>query len=394
MSVNPQNSAVTWIYLNNETVKYNHLKQLKNQNKNLDTDLILESRIRDIGMTRNPNRKCRNETFIGDSISSWGDAVQSLESYIQDKRGLEHILKNKDNGDKIYIDNSHRFEESYKKKQMAKFYSIESKAKEEYGEENLKTVMVTLSASPYMDDGRMLAPIDHLDSLMDRDRGSWNAVKSAMNRVLSDYEYEYMRILEPHTPKGDYGSSGYAHKHLGIIVKDPNDELESQDFEPLLNSHVKNCETAGKNAHRILENDKKSSVTVNKYDDDKDGGIGAYLTAYMGEMMEGEFEDNPKWFKRFLATIWLSNRRRVGFSKGANQWAKEAFEEEYGEEEDEEEESEYEYWGISKEDKDGNKEEKEVSGGHTGSYLETMPQTGYNNGITVSDFYHNTSPPD
>jgi hypothetical protein len=389
MSVNPQNSAVTWTYLNNETVQYNHLKQLKNQNKNLDTDLILESKLKQIGMTRNPNRKCRKETFIGNELSSWGDAVQFLESYIQDKRGLEHILQNKENGDKIYIENSHRFEESYKKKQMGKFYSIESKAKEYYGEENLKTVMVTLSASPYMEDGRLRSPIDHLDSIMDRDKGSWNAVKSAMDRVLRDYEYEYMRILEPHTPKGDYGSSGYAHKHLGIIINDPNDELEAQDFKPLLNSHINNCKTAGDKAHTV-----NNSVSCVSYDEDEEGGIGAYLTAYMGEMMDGEFENQDEYFKRFLATLWLSNRRRVGFSKGANQWAKEDFEEEYGKEEnDDTETTEWEYWGIAQEDEDGNVEETEVDGGHTGSYLETMPERGYLNEIQITNI-HNNPPPD
>lgn len=386
---NCTDEAVSWRYLTNETVQYNHLNRIKSQNKDLDTAPIIESKLKQVGMTRNPHRKCREETFVEQQLASWGDAVKFLSDYIDDKKGLEHVLENKRNGDKIYIENSHRFEESYKKKQMGKFYSIESKAKEYYGEENLKTVMVTLSASPYLEDGRLRSPIDHLDSLMDRDRGSWNAVKSAMSRVLRDYDYEYMRILEPHTPKGDYASSGYAHKHLGIIINDPDDELEAQDFKPLLNSHIDNCKTAGDKAHTV-----DNSISCVSYDDDKEGGIGAYLTAYMGDMMDGEFEEQPDYFKRFLATLWLSNRRRVGFSKGANQWAKEDFEEENGKDEnDDKEPNEWEYWGIAETDEDGNREEKEVDGGHTGSYLEIMPLGGYMDDIVVSQI-HNNPPPD
>lgn len=394
MSSNLQNSGkseLSWTYLTNETPTKQHLNRIKSNSDLPDLAPVFEQQMKRIGMVRNTERKCREETFFETNVRSWGDAVNQLEDYIDDKKGLNHILQNKDSGDKIYIENNHRFEESYKNKQMAKFYSIESKALEKYGKENLKTVMITLSASPLLEDGRFKSPIDHLDSIMDRDRGSWNAVKSAMTRVLSDYDYEYMRILEPHgVENGKYWTSGYAHMHLGILVNDPEDDLACQDFSPLMNAHIHNCETAGKEAHNV----NSDSVSVTNYDDDKDGGIGAYLTAYMGEMMDGEFEDQDEYFKRFLATLWLSNRRRVGFSKGANQWAKEDYEEKYGEEKDDKESKNYEYWGIAKPDENGELEEHEIKNqGHSGSYLEKMPNQGYMNNIEVTTF-HCYDPPD
>lgn len=389
---NSGKSELSWTYLTNETPTKQHLNRIKSDSDLPDLDPVFEQQMKRIGMVRNTERKCREETFFETNVRSWGDAVNQLKRYIDDKEGLNHVLENKDSGEKIYIENNHRFEESYKKKQMAKFYSIESKALENYGKENLKTVMITLSASPLLEDGRFKAPIDHLDSIMDRDRGSWNAVKSAMSRVLSDYDYEYMRILEPHTnDKGKYWTSGYAHMHLGILVNDPKDEIEDKDFEKVMSAHIDNCETAGRSAHKV----KSDSVSVTKYDEDEEGGVGAYLTSYMGDTIEGEFEEQDEYFKRFLATLWLSNRRRVGFSQGAQKWAKEDYKEKYEKEEnDEVEPKTYEYWGIAKPDEEGELEEYEVNNqGHSGSYLEKMPNQGYMNDIEVTTF-HCYDPPD
>lgn len=369
MSGSGVSDSGSWIYLTNHTP---NRESLKSGNSCLDKETKdkLEKQIGQVGMTRDPDRVCREETFTDTEVLSWYDMVNSFEKYVEDKKGLSHVLENQEE-ERLYIDNSHRFEKEYKKKQQAKFYSVENKALENYGEEGLTTVMLTLSASPFKD-GQLLPPIDHLDSLLDPDKGSWASVRTAISRVLSEYEYEYMRILEPHTPNsGSYASSGYAHSHIALLVNDPDDSIEAQDFEPVLDSHIQNCETAGKSAHTV-----NNSVSVTPYDPSSEGGVGAYLTAYMGKTIDEEVQEADRWFKRFLSLLWASNRRRVGFSNGANEWAKEDYEEKYNiedssdSEESENEGSEWEYIGIKKNE---DEEVIECSNGGGSGYTTTMP---------------------
>jgi len=288
------------------------------------------------------------------NILSWSDLVDQFDQYISDKEDLSHVLENNE-GERLYIEDSHRFDPDYQQDQMGKMYAIERQAKEKYGEEDLKTVMLTFSASPFRD-GSLLPPVDHLDSLLD----SWDTLRRSLYRVLDNYEFEYMRILEPHTPESRYETSGYAHMHMGIVVKDENDTLEASNFKSLLDKHVSNCKTAGSEAHTV-----NNSVSVIDYEDDKEGGIGGYLTSYMGEKIQEDPREADRWFKRFLAMLWVSNRRRVNLSQGANEWVKE--DRDIDDQEDDES-KEWEYIGVQK---DG--ELIECSGGGSGSYLSTLP---------------------
>lgn len=375
----------SWIYLTNHTP---NRQSLKAGNSELDEETKdkLEKQIGKVGMTRDPDRVCREETFTDSEVMSWYDMVNLFDRYVEDKKGLSHVLENQDE-ERLYIENSHRFESEYKKEQQAKFYGVENKALEYYGKEGLTTVMLTLSASPFKD-GKLLPPIDHLDSLLDPEKGSWASVRTAISRVLSEYDYEYMRILEPHTPEsGSYASSGYAHSHIALLVNDPDDNIEAQDFEPVLDSHIQNCETAGKSAHNP-----ENSVSVTPYDSEEEGGIGAYLTAYMGKTIDEDVQDTERWFKRFLSLLWASNRRRVGFSNGANKWAKEDYKEKYNideseeSEESEHKESEWEYIGIKKDEDD---EVIECSGGGRSGYTTTMPVHRNQMFISVSNIWDN-----
>lgn len=363
----------SWIYCTNRTPSREDLNP-----ENLDTDmpveLEIENRLGEVPITLNKDRSMREESFSSrGEILNWNDIVHCWEKYIENKEDTAHILENMDNSDKIYIPSTHRFSEEYQDKQMAKFYSIENKALENYGKEGLTTVMLTLSASPY-DNGQILPFTDHLDSIMDPDLGSWQAVKTAISRVLSDYDYNYMRILEPHTPdEGDYATSGYAHQHVALMVNDPENELEDQDFKPVMDAHIRNCKTAGSEAHR---HDSKA-VSVNPYDEEE-GNIGSYLTAYMGEYVQEDPRESERWFKRFLSGLWASNRRRVGFSNEANQWAREDYKEKYKEslregENQTAEEKQYEYYGIEKTKDNGETEEIEVKNGNSGSYMTSSP---------------------
>lgn len=384
MSLSGVYDCGSWIYLTNHTP---NRESLKSGNSCLDkeTKEKLEKQIGKVGMTRDPDRVCRDETFTDTEVLSWYDMVNSFEKYVESKQGLSHVLENQEE-ERLFINNSHRFEKEYKKKQQAKFYSVENKALENYGEEGLTTVMLTLSASPFKN-GNLLPPIDHLDSLLDPEKGSWASVRTAISRVLSEYEYEYMRILEPHTPdSGSYASSGYAHSHIALLIDDSEDNIEAQDFEPVLDSHIQNCDTAGKSAHTV-----DNSVSVTPYDSSQEGGVGAYLTAYMGKTIDKEVQETERWFKRFLSLLWASNRRRVGFSNGANEWAKEDYEEKYNTEESSDSEecenkgSEWEYIGIKK-----NEDEEVIECSNTSSsgYTSTMPAHRNQMFINVSNIWN------
>ena len=261
---------------------------------------------------------------------SVGLGVHRFLEYIDSKRGCAAVLQDMNDPDerRFRIEQSHRFENGYMNAQMGKFYGLEREAVRRWGSDGLTLVMLTLSASMFDSDDYLMSPVDHLDSIMDSKDGSWRAVRTAMGRAVGDLEWEYARILEPHTPQGNYASSGYCHVHVGLFIRDPEHTLSESDFSGVLNSHVANCETASSAAHTVAK-----SVSLSRYDPAREGGLGAYLTAYLGEQLETTVEDAPDWMLRYMAVLWASGRRRVSFSNGAQEWISADYESRKSEEE-------------------------------------------------------------
>jgi hypothetical protein len=325
-------SPSPWIPLTNHTPKRGSFYSANSERE--EEDLL-----RSVPLTRRDGRTLRDDCLIagGGAVTpvEVGWAVDRFEQYVDDKADLWTVLQDMNDADerKVYIENSHRFETDYMTEQMGKFYALERQAVERWGSDGLTMVMLTLSASPFDEGGELLPPVDHLDSIMDANHGSWRAVRTALGRAVGDRDWEYARILEPHTPhKGMYASSGYCHVHVGLFVNDPAGTLQASDFSGVLSSHVNNCETARESAHEITDGT-DSSVTLTRYDEDRDGGMGAYLTAYLGEQLEETVDDAPDFMKRYMAVLWASGRRRVSFSNGAQEWIREDYEERKSEEE-------------------------------------------------------------
>jgi len=312
-------AGLSWIPL----CKYTDgLGGLKVQNSNCGSESEAKERIDGIvdsvPLTERSNRTLRKDVVVPvDGLhlpTDLGFAINRFDEYIDSKDGQQVIMQEMNSGKKKFINQYHRFEKGARKKTMGQFYAVEREAVEAYGEDNLVTVMLTLSASIFRSDGRLVPIVDHLDSMVDKDVGSWAAVKSSLHRILSDYDWEYMRMLEPHTPdKGLHATAGYTHQHIALMIRDPNKELQESDFKPALDAHVRNCETAGSSAHSV-----DKAVSLVEYDPEK--SLGSYLTSYMGKMVDKDVRDAPHWFKRFLTMLWASNRRRVSFSQGANAW--------------------------------------------------------------------------
>ena len=278
----------------------------------------------------------------------WRDGVREWEDYIRESRDTKIILENEDS-ERIARSSNSRFEREYMKEQYAKIKALESEVSEKW--DNVYCSMITLTNSSNWN-GKYAPPIDFLNELIN----SWDKARSQIHRIFdSNDEYVYLRILEPH-------ESGYPHQHIAILT---DKEISPIDFEGLVNSHVKNCEHATKDAHKVLsekeqiKRKKRASergsspdlgcVSVEKQDDEK-AGIGAYVGAYLGKQLAEDDILQADWNEKlFYSLMWLTGKRRFNPSNSANRLIKEHWEddESVGENENKNKNKEWEMIGIA-----------------------------------------------
>ena len=195
----------------------------------------------------------------------------------------------------------------------AKAQSLEKGLRERWGK-LLHTAMVTLTCSTTDDDGRPRPPVEHLRDLL----SSWEAVRRSLSRVLEGRDWEYLAILEPH-------KSGHVHIHLGVFVKGP---VAAEQFRPVLDAHLRNCETAREEAHRIHPEDPDDDGVVSvrqvSHPSRNDGieNLGAYLAAYMAGEYGAEATEMPEYIRGFYATMWATGRQWFRPSNGAQELMK------------------------------------------------------------------------
>lgn len=195
--------------------------------------------------------------------------------------------------------------------QYARAQSLERSLRERWGR-LLHTAMVTLSCSTTDDEGRPRPPVDHLRDLL----SSWEAVRRELSRVLDGRDWEYLAILEPH-------QSGHAHIHLGVFVKGP---IVAEQFQPVLDAHLANCDSAGEEAHQIpdqLYGSEESAVRVRRVGRRENGGVenlGAYLAAYMAGEYGSEATQMPENVKIFYAALWSIQSQMFRPSNGAQEY--------------------------------------------------------------------------
>lgn len=144
----------------------------------------------------------------------------------------------------------------------------------------------------------------------------YDAARKQLHQALSDRNWEYARIWEPHR-------SGYGHLHIAVFVEDDGDRLDPGDFEPVMRSHVSHCDPAGWEAHRP---DNSEAISINR----DVNNLGTYISEYIGIFGE-EAVKRPISEQAFYATCWATGTRRVNFSNGAQElMAKEQFRRETG----------------------------------------------------------------
>lgn len=280
------------------------------------------------------------DTHSGVASVGWGEAEDRFCAYYDDKRGSEVVIGN-ELGETKSFPQLNRFTPEYREMQYAKSQALERGLRERWGR-LLHTAMITLSASSTDENGDPRPPVEHLNDLL----GSWEAVRRSLSRTLEGREWEYLAILEPH-------ESGYVHIHLGVFVKGP---VVPEQFRPVLDAHLRNCEGAGEEAHQIFdENGDADTVSVRHVSHpSRNSGVenlGAYLAAYMAGEYGNEATEMPEHVRRFYAVMWATGRQWFRPSNGAQELMQPEEDEEEGDGLD------WEIIGIAP---DGNPEEEVI----------------------------------
>jgi len=267
----------------------------------------------DVRLAEEPGTRLREEvtydSLRGVEAVSWSEAISRFQHWYDDQRETRVVIENRE-GERTGFQTPNRFTPEYREMLYAKAKSLERGLRERWGR-LLHTAMVTLTASSTDDDGRPRSPVEHLADLL----SSWEAVRRALSRVLDGREWEYLAILEPH-------ASGYVHVHLGVFVKGP---VVAEQFQPVLDAHLRNCPTAAADAHQVFDEDgEEDAVTVRQIADRANGGggvenLGAYLAAYMAGEYGAEPAEMPEYVRAFYAVMWSTGRQWFRPSNGAQE---------------------------------------------------------------------------
>jgi len=219
-----------------------------------------------------------------------------LDGYTGENSGAL-LLENPD-GEEVEKPANVRFGEHRAKKEYARLHNLHDGLEHEY--EDLHIAMVSLTASSRNDRGGLRCPADHLHDL----DASRDAVMATLRRQLPNRRYCTAWILEPH-------KSGYGHRHLVVFVEGA---VSRSVFEPLVDSHLNNCQPARKPAHEYDE-----CIDVKPVDRDGDDAVNSiayYLTEYIADSFDST-EETPEHVEQFNTLLWATGKRRVGYSQNA-----------------------------------------------------------------------------
>ena len=188
---------------------------------------------------------------------------------------------------------------------------------------NPHVVMLTLTASNKNANGGWRCPTDYLRDVI---KSFTNYVCPALHRTLGSNganvdNCEYARIVE------HYPGSAYEHVHVALFI---DRAVSEADFRPVIDTHLRHCETAGASAHNYYwpETEKRPISTfrvdnaLNPEDyygfEDVVGNLASYVAEYIGAYGTELFERSVEELG-FRATCWTTSTNRVDFSNGAQE---------------------------------------------------------------------------
>jgi hypothetical protein len=269
-----------------------------------------------------------------DRAVSWLDSMDQFDHYLTDKDGVKTVFQNPD-GETVKAEKPHRFHPDYGDRQYAKLKDLERGISEDYGK-LLHTAMLTFTASA-QPDGEPIPPVDHLHEL----DSSWDAIRRALHRQLEGRRWEYLAILEPHP--GDGVNNGYLHIHMAVFVEGI---VTTEDFEPVIEAHVRNSDYAKQEAHDLTDD---STISVRHAGADREPDestehldeLAIYLAEYLGTYGDDPREA-PEHVQAANTVLWATGKQRWRPSNGAQQYMSQ----DSGDDSD----SEWELLGIEKDD--------------------------------------------
>jgi hypothetical protein len=226
-----------------------------------------------------------------DCVNEWRDWYRGYEH--------SHIEFEKD-GETVRAPLENSYQPDYGNKYYGKVKDLERAA--ERHRDGVTTAMLTFTGSHVNANGEPRCIADHMRDVQD----GYNAARKRVADVLSEYEWEYARVWEPH-------KDGYGHLHMAIFIFDSDPEITESDFEPVMRSHVRNCKPAGYDAHRP----ESDAVSIN----DEIENIGSYICDYIGIYGENPLE-RPIEEQIFYTVTWATATQKVTFSNGAHELMK------------------------------------------------------------------------
>jgi len=212
-----------------------------------------------------------------------------------------HIEYIDPDGETVRTPLENSFQPEYGKRYYGKLKGFEREA-ERHGQD-LTTAMLTFSATNENAKGHARCIADHMRGIAD----GWDTARKALHRVLDGFEWEYARVWEPH-------QSGYGHMHVAVFVEDDLDEIDAEQFRPVMRSYVDRVGPAGSAAHGLNAVGMGDAVSVNH----DVNNLGTYISEYIGIFGE-EPTERPVSEQVFYAICWATGTRRVDFSNGAHE---------------------------------------------------------------------------
>lgn len=241
-------------------------------------------------------------SYEGVEAVSWGEATDRWAAWYDEQRDTEIVLEN-EFGEVRSFRTPNRFTPDYREMLYAKAQSLERGLRARWGN-LLHTSMITLTASSTDAQDNPRPPVEHFRDLS----RSWEAVRRDLYRTLRGRDWEYLAILEPH-------ESGYVHIHIGVFVKGP---VVAEQFQSVLDTHIGNCPTAERSAHKLHEQVSVRRI-ARREDDDGIENLGAYLCAYMAGDYGDEATAMPGHVQRFYALLWATGAQWFRPSNGAQE---------------------------------------------------------------------------
>jgi len=233
------------------------------------------------------------ETTDGVHSRPWYAVLNEWREWYDGYRN-SHIEYEGPDGETARTELENSYMPEYGKRYYAKLKDFERGVEREM--EGLTTVMLTFTASHRNADGGWRCPADHMRDIME----GYDAARKQLHQALSGRRWEYARVWEPH-------ADGYGHLHIAVFVEDADDDLDAEDFEPVMRTYYENTGPAGWDAHRP---ENAVSVSHDVHD------LGCYISEYIGSYGEDPL-DRSLSTQTFYAVTWATNTRRVEFSQGA-----------------------------------------------------------------------------